>query len=72
MSRTQTVVLDGESWESLGPLLFSLHINELPEDIQAQVGLFAEDTAGYLAVRNNSDIAIIQADQEWLETWERA
>ena len=53
------------------PLLFLLYINDLPHDIQSQIRLFAEDTAVYLTVRNNSDSDILQADLDRLKIWER-
>ena len=57
--RTQAVVLEGERSSEvpvtsgvpqgsvLGPLLFLLYINDLPQNIQSQVRLFADDTAVY-------------------------
>ena len=78
-----TVVLDGESSEEvkvtsgvpqgsvLGPLLFLLYINDLPENIQSQVRLFAHDTAAYLTVTNMQDSQVLQSDLESLQHWER-
>jgi hypothetical protein len=34
----------------LGPLLFIIFINDIVQDIDAQIKLFAEDTSLYLAV----------------------
>ena len=35
----------------LGPLLFSLHINDIPADKKAEIRLFADDCACYRELR---------------------
>ena len=55
----------------LGPLLFWLYIDDLPENIQSHVRLFAEDTAVYLTVNNPNDSKTLQNDLDTLQTWER-
>ena len=55
----------------LGPLLFLLYINDLPENIQYQVRLFADDTAVHLSVKNPNDSKTLQNDLDTLQIWEQ-
>ena len=57
-------------YEVLGPLLFLLYINDLPQNIQSQVRLFAYDTAVYLTVNSHEAANTLQADLDTLQEWE--
>ena len=81
-NRSQTVVLDGEESESvpvtsgvpqgsvLGPILFLIYINDLPDELSSQVRLFADDTAVYLTIGDTEDGKVLQNDLDRLSVWE--
>ena len=81
-NRWQKVVVVGEESDSvpvksgvpqgsvLGPILFLVYINDLPDDIVSQVRLFADYTAIYLTLENKNDSDKRQRDLDSLQTWE--
>lgn len=83
--RSMRVVLEGTSSESttvdsgvpqgtvLGPLLFLIHINDLPASVSSHVRLFADDCLLYREINSFSDHQSLQQDlkhlEEWANTW---
>ena len=55
----------------LGPILFLVYINDLPEQVKSRVRLFADDTAMYLALSAHIEGQILQNDLLSLEKWEK-
>ena len=55
----------------LGPILFVLYINDLPENIHSEVRLFADYTAVYLTINSKADCQTLQQDLHKLEIWEK-
>ena len=80
--RTQNVVIEGVTSESapvvsgvpqgsvLGPILFLIFINDLPDNLTSQTRLFADDCIVYRRVRSHEDCLSLQQDLYRLAEWE--
>ena len=55
----------------VGPILFLVYINDLPEQVKSRVRLFADDTAMYLALSSHIEGQVLQNDLLSLEKWEK-
>ena len=56
----------------LGPLLFSLYINDITEDIDSELRLFADDCVCYREIKNTEDTVKLQEDIDRLGCWARS
>ena len=57
----------------LGPLLFSLYINDISADIEPEIRLFADDCVCYMyrEIKNEEDTLKLQRDIDRLGSWAR-
>ena len=81
--RQQRVVLNGvkSDWAPvlsgvpqgtvLGPLLFSLYINDISSDIESEIRLFADDCVCYREIKDEEDTMKLQRNIDRLGSWAR-
>lgn len=83
--RTQTVKVNGVKSDAaavlsgipqgsvLGPILFVIYINDLPDAVKSSVYLFADDTKIFSRIKTMDDALILQNDvtalEQWSQTW---
>ena len=82
-NRTQEVVVKGESSDIaavtsgvpqgtvLGPALFLVYINDLPQCVSSTPRLFADDCILYREISNHQDTVALQSDLFSLQNWEK-
>jgi hypothetical protein len=80
-NRTQKVMVNGagSEWENvtsgipqgsvLGPILFVIYINDLPDTVESDSYLFADDTKIFRIIKGEDDKEILQDDFTKLEEW---
>jgi hypothetical protein len=81
-NRRQAVVVEGVSstfisvksgvpqGSVLGPALFLVYINDLPDSLEKSARLFADDTAVYSKINTRTDQEQLQSDLDHLADWE--
>ena len=80
---SQRVALDGASSDSasvlsgahqgtvMGPILFLIYINDLPDGVvNSTVRLFADDCIIYRPIRNKTDTDLLKSDLDVVGSWE--
>ena len=83
-NRTQNVVLDGKTSNTvpvtsgvpqgtvLGPILFLVYINDLPDYLKhSKLRLFADDSIIYMPIKSHSDCLKLQSDLDAAAKWEQ-
>lgn len=74
INSSETAVTSGVPQGSvLGPLLFLIYINDLPQHVSSSISLFADDCVIYREITNECDSYLLQSDlnavSTWCETW---
>ena len=56
----------------LGPTLFLLYVNDIPNVVTSSIKMFADDTKIYREINNAEDTLALQSDLDCLENWTRS
>jgi hypothetical protein len=79
--RQQTVCVGGTKSESakvtsgvpqgsvLGPVLFILYVNDMPNSVTSRLIMYADDTKLYRPISSNQDVTLLQQDLDALHEW---
>ena len=70
-SSTANVTSDVPQGTLLGPLLFLVYINDIPERVKSQLRLFADDSYLYRTISGEQDTVHLQEDLDELIKWEK-
>ena len=83
-NRHQRIVIRGtySSWSQvtsgvpqgtiLGPTLFLIYVNDIPNVVTSTIKLFADDTKIYRELNNVDDTFALQSDLDSLENWTKS
>jgi hypothetical protein len=75
-SQPKTVISSVPQGTVLGPLMFLLFINDLPEKLRSTARLFEDDCVIYSEGDTDDDLKVLQEDlnqlEEWQDTWAMA
>ena len=53
----------------LGPVLFTLYVNDIPSELDTFISMYADDTKLYTAITSESSVASLKSDLKKLEAW---
>ena len=82
-ARTQEIIIEGSKPSPspvmsgvpqgtvLGPLLFLVYINDMPECVKSEIKLFVDDSLLYRRIQNIADCHQLQEDLNKLQEWEQ-
>ena len=83
IGRQQMVILNGSSskWINvtsgvpqgsvLGRLLFILYVNDITDDVQSTLEMFADNSKLYRTIHNQHDTEILQWDLDFISNWSK-